>query len=108
MTTRLRYFHISTSDDADQSPRKQALRRCYFSLLAKAARAPLEIEFRAPHGHHSHRAHGFFEGGDATREAARWFVSAAARPAEFVAVACARRVRRVPRASSNRRPRECC
>ena len=26
MTTRLRYFHFSTSDDADQSPRKQALR----------------------------------------------------------------------------------
>ena len=39
--------------------------RCYFSLLAKAARAPLEIEFRAPHGHHSHRARtgGFLKAG---------------------------------------------
>jgi len=107
MTTRLRYFHFNLGSRRSKST-QASLARCYFSLTAKAARAPLEIEFRAPQGHHSHRAHGFFRGGDATREAPRWFGPAAARPTEFVAVAHARRVRRVPRASSNRRPRESC
>ena len=36
-TTRLRYFHISTSDDADQSPRKQA---CAMLFLAVSESCP--------------------------------------------------------------------
>ena len=46
MTTRLRYFHISTSDDADQSPRKP----CAMLFLAVSESCPSSagIEFRAP------------------------------------------------------------